>query len=119
MAGTNVDYDLRTLAELGVQGTGGSTPDKLPTPRKLQLSIALTCLATFLFFSAVENATAKLHYAVQTIGHDSAPSIILAEEIKASLADMDADVANELLAKPGENSSDITDDNINRKTVTD
>jgi len=119
MAGTNVDYDLRTLTELGVRGTGGPTRQSLPTPRKLQLSIALTCLATLLFFFAVEHATSELHYATQTIGHDSAPSIIWAEEIKASLADMDADVANELLARPGENSSDITDYDTNRKTVTD
>jgi hypothetical protein len=39
--------------------------------------------------------------AMQTIGKDSAPSIIAAQHIKSALADMDANAANELLAAPG------------------
>ena len=45
----------------------------------------------------------RQHYdAVKTIGRDAAPSIVSAERIKAALADMDANVANELIAKPGQ-----------------
>jgi len=44
---------------------------------------------------------AKVHHdAMQTIGKDTAPSIIDAQHIKAALADMDADAANVLLAPP-------------------
>ena len=43
------------------------------------------------------------HRAVlQTIGKNSVPGLIAAQHIKVAMADMDAEAANELLAKPGE-----------------
>src|SRR5262245_46684735 len=40
---------------------------------------------------------------MQTIGKDAAPSIIAAQQIKASLADLHSQAANLLLGKPGQN----------------
>ena len=39
--------------------------------------------------------------AMQTVGVDSAPSIVAAQHIKTALADMDSNAANELLGAPG------------------
>lgn len=41
--------------------------------------------------------------AIETIGKNTAPSVLTAQRIKDSLADLDANAANELLVKPGEN----------------
>jgi hypothetical protein len=62
--------------------------------------IALVVLDALLLIAAI--AGARVHrYAMQTVGKDSAPSIIAAQHIKSALADMDADAANELLGAPG------------------
>jgi hypothetical protein len=41
--------------------------------------------------------------ALKTVGKDAAPSILTAQELQDSFADMDASLANELLLKPGDN----------------
>jgi len=117
MAGTKADYDLKALTLLGV----GVAPksQKLHTPRKLQLAVLMVCVVAILFFFAVENATSELHNAIKTVGHDSAPSIILAEQVKGGLADMDACVANELIAHPGQDTVDLVDYDKDRKQVAD
>lgn len=73
-----------------------------PTPRRLRAALAAVCLAALLLFLAAFTGAAQHADAVKTVGHDSAPSIVAAERIKAALADMDANVANELIAKPGQ-----------------
>ena len=40
--------------------------------------------------------------ALKTVGDDTVPSILLAQRLKDSFADMDASLANELLLKPGD-----------------
>jgi len=75
----------------------------LSTPQILWISLYIIWgLDAFLLIGAVVGA--HVHRgAMQAIGKDSAPSIIAAQSIKTSLADMDADVANELLgAKDGD-----------------
>jgi hypothetical protein len=120
MAVSNSDYDLKALAILGVDpskmGTGAKVV--LHTPRRLQLAIAFSFLATLLFFWSLENAASELHRAIQTVGHDAAPSIVLAEKIKVSLADMDADVANELIAPPGKYQAAYADYESQRQALT-
>jgi len=68
-----------------------------PTPRRLQALLALTWLTTFLFGLATIAALGQLQQGVQTIGRDSAPSIVAAQTIRAALADMDAQNATDLL----------------------
>lgn len=78
-----------------------------PTPRRLHAHLVSTWCLALLFCGAVAVGTLQRRHAVQTIGKDAAPSIIAAQQIKASLADMDANVVNELLVRPGENASSI------------
>jgi len=73
-----------------------------PTPRRLRAALAAVCLAAFLLFLAAFVGARQHAGAVNTVGYDAAPSIVAAERIKAALADMDANVANELIAKPGQ-----------------
>jgi hypothetical protein len=40
--------------------------------------------------------------AIKTVGDDTVPSVLLAQRLKDSFADMDASLANELLLKPGD-----------------
>ncbi|MGO8671171.1 MAG: hypothetical protein ACLQVD_07405 [Capsulimonadaceae bacterium] len=125
MAGPALDptpeYDLKALAALGIAVASPAAAGKAPwhTPHRLRFALALTCAATLLFFLAVEAVTAQMHYAMKTIGHDSAPSIVMAEKIKAGLADMDADVANELIAPPGQYQDALNAYDADRKQVTD
>ena len=42
-------------------------------------------------------------HSIKTVGTDSAPSILTAQQLRDSFADLDANLANELLVKPGEN----------------
>jgi hypothetical protein len=53
-----------------------------------------------LLLVAIVVGTGVHRAAMQTIGNDTAPSIIAAQRIKASLADMDANAANQLLGPP-------------------
>jgi hypothetical protein len=62
--------------------------------------VALVALDAILLIAAITGA--RVHRdAIKTVGKDSAPSIIEAQHIKAALADMDANAANELLGAPG------------------
>jgi hypothetical protein len=45
--------------------------------------------------------------AIKTVGKDAAPSILTAQQLQDSFADMDASLANELLLKPEENCRSI------------
>jgi hypothetical protein len=71
------------------------------TPGRLQLALAGTWLLALVFLLAVLAAVHDHRQAMQTIGKDSAPSIIAAQDIKASLAAMHGHAAEILLAKPG------------------
>ena len=57
--------------------------------------------------------------AIKTVGKDAAPSILTAQQLQDSFADMDASLANELLLKPGENQQALADFEINRKKIAD
>jgi hypothetical protein len=73
------------------------TPAKL---KRLQLvSIVIAAFfAACTMFTYVEN-----RHAVQTVAVDAAPSVFAAHEIKNHVLNMDADAANYLAARPGEN----------------
>ena len=57
--------------------------------------------------------------AIKTVGRDAAPSILTAQQLQDSFADMDASLANELLLKPGENQQALADFEKNRKKIAD
>ena len=57
--------------------------------------------------------------AIKTVGKDAAPSILTAQQLQDSFADMDASLANELLLKPGENQQALADFEINRQKIAD
>ncbi len=78
----------------------GKSLRNLNTLEMLKLSrvVLLGLLALLLVATMVG---AHVHRAaMRTVGKDAAPSIVAAQHIKAALADMDADEANEMLASP-------------------
>ncbi len=88
------------------------------TPRRLQTALVVIAILALLLFLAVFSGVRQRRSAVQTVGKDAAPSIIAAQRIAASLADMDANVANELMVHKGENSQSIKGYDDDRATVT-
>src|ERR1700694_44362 len=90
---------------------GGATPTTLQrwralvltTPGLLWSAMGVICLFSFVFFLAANNGVTQVRHATQTIGRDSAPSIIAAQNIAATLADMDANAANYLLGNANQN----------------
>lgn len=79
----------------------------LNTPQTLWAGLYMIWVLDVLLLVAAI-AGARVHRdAMQTIGKDTAPSIVHAQHIKTALADMDADVANELLGKPGEMQNEV------------
>lgn len=77
--------------------------ETLKTPQILKLGLQSTWVMSILLMILSIAGVQTQRQAVQTIGKDSAPSIINAQRIKDSLADLDANVANELIAQPGKN----------------
>jgi len=71
-----------------------STPQILRQALYLGLAISV-CLTLIAILGARED-----RQALQTVGKDSAPSVIAAEHIKTALSAMDASAANQLLAAP-------------------
>jgi hypothetical protein len=57
--------------------------------------------------------------ALKTVGTDAAPSVLTAQELQDSFADMDASLANELLLQPGDNRQQaaLADFKINHEKI--
>jgi hypothetical protein len=69
---------------------------------RLKVSL-VALLAADAFFLLIIIWAAHVQYnVVKTIGKDSAPGVISAQDIKVELADMDAEAANEMLVAPGQ-----------------
>jgi len=75
----------------------------LTTPQLLKGGLYLTWGASVLLLIATISGAQGARHGIKTVGKDSAPSIISAQRIQDSLADMDANAANEFLVKPGQN----------------
>jgi hypothetical protein len=71
----------------------------LSTPRLIHAGLGAMAAALLLFWSAATSLVFEARTGVQTIGHDTAPSIIAAQQIRANLADLDANAANAALTK--------------------
>ncbi|MEE3716672.1 hypothetical protein V2H45_07940 [Tumidithrix elongata RA019] len=76
---------------------------RLNTPQLLKGGLYLTWGASVLVLIATIAAVQGQRYAIKTIGKDTAPSIIAAQQIKSGLADLDANAANKLLVEVGKN----------------
>jgi hypothetical protein len=77
-------------------GVAGAQPG-WSTPRKLRALRAAVWVAAGLLLLFGDATMSQLSAAFKTIGTDTVPSIIAAEEIGYALADLDANVANALL----------------------
>ena len=64
------------------------------TPGRLWLAFGATCLGLAILWLVAAAGIARTRQAIQTIGRDSVPSIVAAQEIRANMADMDASTAN-------------------------
>ncbi len=71
-----------------------------PTPRRLRAYMFGVFGLALLLFVAGEGTLGRARAAMKTIGKDSAPSIIAAQEINSALADLDANAANYLIGTP-------------------
>jgi hypothetical protein len=92
------------LKEFSVAATSTQTvrsPGQWNTLKILKTGRAAILTLDLLLLIAVAFGARVHRGAMQTVGKDSAPSIISAQHIKSALADMDANAANELLGPPG------------------
>ena len=73
------------------------------TPNWLRTAIVVNVfLSVTLAGLAIRHAAEGQYQAVRTIAKDASPSILAGQGMRASLADMHSNLANELLAEPGE-----------------
>ena len=93
------------------------TKFKLTTPKLLKVGVYATWGASLLLLVTTISSVQGQRNAFQTIGKDSAPSILNAQRIKDSLADLDANAANELLVKSGENPQAVKGYNDRREKL--
>lgn len=82
---------------------------KFTTPQLLKGGLYLTWGASLLLLITTITGVQGQRYSIKTIGKDAVPSIITAQRIKDALTGMDANAANELLVKPGQNPGAIKD----------
>ena len=69
------------------------------TPGKMQLFLILVSFFSLLFSLVVYLEIGQLQRIVKTVGHDSVPSIVAAEKVRAGLADMEANAANSFFSQ--------------------
>ena len=87
----------------------------LNTPQLLRSGWYLTWGVSLLLLIASIYGVSSQRQALKTVGKDAAPSILTAQQLQDSFADMDASLANELLLKPGNNQQALANFEINRK----
>lgn len=91
-------------------GTAGKhSKNNWNTPRLLRAALIAICACALLLYLVVVLAVAQRRAAFKAVGEDSAPSILAAQRVRAYLADMDANAANELIALPGANQDAVRD----------
>ncbi len=71
-----------------------STATIATTPGQIQVFAIVITLASAMLWAVAQSGIASMGHSIQTIGKDTVPSIVAAEKIRASLADMDANAAN-------------------------
>jgi hypothetical protein len=94
-------------------------PTKLNTLQILRGGWYVTWVVSFLLLVVSIYAANSQRQALKTVGKDAAPSIITAQQLRDSFADIDASLANELLSKPGQDLQAMADFEKNRKKIAD
>jgi hypothetical protein len=77
--------------------TLGQRIEHAPTPSRLRAFMYGVWAVSALLFFVGGSMLLEAHHAIKTVGEDTAPSIIAAQEISFALADLDANAANYLL----------------------
>ena len=85
------------------------------TPNWLRAAIIAVVLLSVAFAMAIRHAAVEQFQTIKTIEKDSAPSIVAGQGMRASLADMHSNLANELLAEPGQGTKAVKDFDKRRK----
>jgi len=73
------------------------------TPGYLKVALVSVWVGAALLFLMATIGVSEHRSALTTVGKKAAPSVINAQFIRASLAELDSHAANELIAKPGDN----------------
>jgi hypothetical protein len=94
-------------------------PQKFSTPQILRNVWYTTWGVSLLLLIVSIYGVSSQRQALKTVGKDAAPSILTAQQLQDSFADMDASLANELLLKPGTNQQALVDFDKNRKKIAD
>jgi hypothetical protein len=93
--------------------------NKYNTPQILRGSLYIGWGVSFLLLTFSISGVNSQRQAIKTVGKDAAPSILTAQQLRDSFADIDASLANELLLKPGENGQALADFEKNQKKIAD
>lgn len=64
------------------------------TPGRLWLAFGTVCVSLLILWLVADASISRTRQAIQTIGKDSVPSIVAAQQIRADMADMNASSAN-------------------------
>jgi hypothetical protein len=94
-------------------------PKKSDTPQLLRSGWYATWVVSFLLLVASISGVGNQRQALKTVGKDAAPSILTAQQLRDSFANIDASLANELLLKPGQNQQALLDFDKNSKKIAD
>jgi CHASE3 domain sensor protein len=90
---------------------------KFNTPQILRSGLYATWgISLLMLIISIYGVNAQ-RQALKTVGKDAAPSILTAQRLQDSFADMDASLANELLLKSGTNLQVLADFDKNRKKI--
>jgi hypothetical protein len=84
------------------------------TPNWLRTALVAIVILSVTFALAIRHAAEGQIQAVKTIAKDASPSILAGQGMRASLADMHSNLANELLAEPGAGKQTVDDFNKRR-----
>jgi len=117
-----VPQSLRPATVVPVRSRARFTDGGWTTPRRLQAFLLSSLLLATLLFAMGFNLHNTFRQGVQSVGRDSVPSILAAQQIHSSLVDMDVSAANDLLAgangsRTARDSYDAERSFIGRQTV--
>ena len=92
---------------------------KYNTPQILRGSWYTTWGVSLLLLIVSIHGINSQRQAIKTVGKDAAPSVLTAQQLQDSFADIDASLANELLLKPGDDRQVLLDFKKNQKKIAD
>jgi hypothetical protein len=81
---------------------------RFDTPQILRSSLYAVWGASLLLLLVSIAGVSSQRQAIKTVGKDAAPSILAAQQLRDSFADIDASLANELLLDPVKNQKELT-----------